>query len=172
MGWLLLRIWGYCIHIWIQISIFIVTDIYTGHAPTEVKNVIMFYPSITQTTVDSHCEILWDENPGEKIGCHPTKHYSASLYDAEKQSIFAHQCLRSKMLSLFIKNSLTTDANRKLRVFKSTYTFNAQYDGAVMFFVIVNMVWHDTRARCSDIKYKLVNIKMSHFKHDIPKSNL
>ena len=34
------------------------------------------------------------------------------------------------------------------------------------------MVRPDTHAGCSDIKYKLENMKMSHFKHDTPKSNL
>ena len=76
------------------------------------------------------------------------------------------------MLGLYIKNSLTTDANCKIRDFKSAYTFNAQDDGAAMFFVVVKMVQPDTRAQFSDIKYNLGNINMSHFKHYTPKLNL
>ena len=70
------------------------------------------------------------------------------------------------------KNSLTTNVKCKLRAFKSAYTFNDQYDGAAKFFVIMNMVRHNTHVLCSDIKSKLENIKLTHFKHDIPKSNL
>ena len=44
------------------------------------------------------------------------------------------------MLGLWIKNYLTTDDKRKLRDFRSTYTFNTQYDGAAMLFFIVKMV--------------------------------
>ena len=42
----------------------IVTDIDAGHAPTEVNNIILSYPSITQIMLYSHCEILWAENSG------------------------------------------------------------------------------------------------------------
>ena len=87
-------------------------------------------------------------------------------------SIIAHQRIRPKMLGLWIKNYLTTNAKRKLRAFKSTYTFNAQDDGAAIFLVIVKMVQPDTRAGCSDIKYNPENMNMSHFKHDTPKANL
>ena len=76
------------------------------------------------------------------------------------------------MIVLFIKNSLTTYGKRKLKAFKSSYNFNAQIDGAAMFFVIVKMVWPDTHAVWSDIKSKLENTKISHFKHDILKANL
>ena len=41
-----------------------------------------------------------------------------------------------------------------------------------MFFVIVKLLRPDTRAGCSDIKSKLENMKMFHFKHDIPKAKL
>ena len=41
-----------------------------------------------------------------------------------------------------------------------------------MFSVIVKMAQPDTRAGCSDIKSKLENMKMYHFKHETPKSNL
>ena len=39
-------------------AVFIVTSIYGDNSPTEVKDIIMYYPSITQVMVDSHCEIL------------------------------------------------------------------------------------------------------------------
>ena len=41
-----------------------------------------------------------------------------------------------------------------------------------MLFVIEKMVRPDTHTVCSDIESKLENVKMSPFKHDIPKSNL
>ena len=76
------------------------------------------------------------------------------------------------MIGLWIKNSLTTDNKRKLRYFKSAYNFNAQFYGAAMFFVILKLVQPDKRTGWSGINYKLENMKMSHFKHEVPKSNL
>ena len=76
------------------------------------------------------------------------------------------------MLGLCINNSLTTNDKRKLRAYKSSYTFNAQDDGDEMFFVIVKFLQPDTCARLSDIKFKLENMKMFHLKNYIPKSNL
>ena len=76
------------------------------------------------------------------------------------------------MLVICIKNALTTDSKCKLRDFNSTYTFNTQDDVYAMFFVILKMVQPDTWAEFSDTKYKTENMKMSQFKHDIPKSNL
>ena len=116
------------------------TAIDSGHVPTEIKNIILSYPSITQIMVDSHYEILWADNSGADLGHHPTSKYSAGIYDAEKQAIIAQQRLRSKMLGLWIKNSLTTDAKCKLRYFNSAYSFKSQYDGAAIFLVIFKMV--------------------------------
>ena len=76
------------------------------------------------------------------------------------------------MLGLRIKNVLTTDSKWKLRDFRSAYTFNTQDNVAAMLFVIVKMVWPETRSGCSDIKYKLENKEMSQFKHDNPKAKL
>ena len=76
------------------------------------------------------------------------------------------------MLGLRIKNVLTTDSKWKLRDFRSAYTFNTQDDGATMLSVIVKMVGPDTHSGWSDIKSKPGNMKIPHFKHDIPKSNL
>ena len=78
----------------------------------------------------------------------------------------------SNMLGLYIKNSLTTDTKRNSRDFKSAYKFNNQDDGAEMLFVNVKLVQPDTHAGYPDIKSKMENMKMSHFKHDIPKVNL
>ena len=41
-----------------------------------------------------------------------------------------------------------------------------------MSFFIVEPIRPDTCAGLSDIKYKLENMKVSHFKHEIPKANL
>ena len=90
-------------------AVFIVTAIDAVHAPTEVKNIILYYPSITKIMVDSHCEILWADNSGAYLGCHPTANYAAVLNDVERQSIIAQQRLRSNILGPWINNSLTTD---------------------------------------------------------------
>ena len=110
------------------------------HAPTEVKIVILSYPSITQIMVDSHCEILWANNYGAYLGHHPIANYAVRLDESEKQAKIYQQRLRSKMLGILINNSLTTDSKCKLRVFNPEYASNAQYNGAEMFFVIVKMV--------------------------------
>ena len=75
------------------------------------------------------------------------------------------------MLGLWINNSLTTNAKRKVMAVNSEYTFNTHDDGDTMFFVIVNMVQTDTHTGCSSIKSKLEDMKTSHFKNDIPKAN-
>ena len=96
--------------------------------------------------MDSHCEILWVDNPGAGLGHHTIADYGATANNAENQSIIAEQILRYKMLGLWIKNSLNNSAKRKLRDFKSTYTFNTQDDGVKMFFVVVRMVQPYPRA--------------------------
>ena len=90
--------------------------------------------------VDSHCEILWADNSGADLGSHPIANYAAGLYYASKQALISQQHLRSKMLGLWIKNSMNTNSKRKLRYFKSAYNFNSQYYGSAMLFVIVKMV--------------------------------
>ena len=122
--------------------------------------------------VDSHCKIMWADKSGSGLGSHPISNYGVEIYNSEKKAAIAQQRLRSKMIGLWIKNSLTTDDKCKLRDFRSAYTFNIQDDGAAMFFVIIKIVQPDTRAGCSGIKSNLENINMSQLKHDIPKSNL
>ena len=105
--------------------------------------------------VDSHCEILWANKSVAGLGRHPTAYNGAAEDVPENQPIIPQQRLRSKMIGLWINNSLTTDDKRKLRAFRTAYTFNNQYDGAAMFFVILKMVRPDTREGCSDINTKL-----------------
>ena len=62
-------------------AVFIVTSRDGGHALTEVKEIILSYTSITQVMVDSYCEILWADNPGEYLGNHRTENYAAGLVD-------------------------------------------------------------------------------------------
>ena len=50
--------------------------------------------------VDSHCEILWDENSGVDLGRLPTENYAAGLDDVAKQALITQQRLRSKMIDL------------------------------------------------------------------------
>ena len=90
--------------------------------------------------VEPHCENIWEDNAVAGLGRHPIEDYGSGLDVPANQVLFVQYCLRSKILSLWIKNSLTTDAEHKLRAFKTSYTYNNQYDGAAMLFVIVNMV--------------------------------
>ena len=90
--------------------------------------------------VDSHCEIIWDDNSGADLGHQPTENYAPGFDDAYKQEVISQQHLRSKMLSLFIKKSFTTVSKRKLRDFRSAYTLNTQDYGSTIFFVIVKIV--------------------------------
>ena len=143
-----------------------------GHTPTEFKNIVLSYPSITYIMVDSQCEILWADNSGADLGSHPTENYASGLDYAEKQAIFSQKRLMSKMLGIWIKKSLYTDAKRKLKYFKSSYNFKYQDDRSAIFFVIVKIVRPDTCVGCSGIKSNLDNMKISHFKHGIPKSKL
>ena len=122
--------------------------------------------------VDSHCEILWSNNAEEVLGCHPTEDYGASPYSNANQAIIAQHLLRSKMLGLWFNNTSTTDSKLRLRAFRTVYTFNDQYYGSEIFFVIVKMVHPVTYAGFSDIKTKLETMKMYRFKRDIPKANL
>ena len=133
-----------CPHLDSNEQFLILTSRYACHSPTEVKNIITPHPYITQIMVDSHCEILWDDNSGAYLGCHPTENYAAGLDEAQKQAIMSQQLLRSKMIGLWIKTFLTTNVKCKLRALNYAFTFNAKDDRAAMFFVIVKMVQPDT----------------------------
>ena len=112
---------------------------------------------------------MWDNNSGSGLGCHPTSYYGSEADNATNKEIIYQQRLRYKMLNLYIKNSLKTDAKHKLRAFNTPYTYNNQDYGATIFFVIVKIVHPNTRAGWSDIKKNLETMRMYHFKHDIPK---
>ena len=94
----------------------------------------------------SHCETLWTYNPGAALGHHPTEDYAEGLTNSQKHGIIDQQRLRPNILSLWIRISLTTDANIKLRAFKNSYYFNGQYCGYTMIFLVVKMVRPDTCA--------------------------
>ena len=89
--------------------------------------------------MDSHCETMWADNPGAGLGRHPTAYYGAEAYDSANQALIFQQRPRSKMPSLWINNSLTTDTKQNLRTYKTSYAYNIQYYGSEMFFVIVKM---------------------------------
>ena len=86
---------------------------------------------------------------------HPTADYGAAANFPSKKLIISQQRLKSKNLSLWIKNSLTTDEKHKLRAFKTSYTYNNQDDGATIFFVIVKFYRPDT---CAGYLYIKTNI--------------
>ena len=122
--------------------------------------------------IDSCCENLCANNSGAGLGCLPTAYYGSAPDDVAKQSLISQQCLRSKIMGLWINNYLTTDVNCKLIAFGTSYTFNNQDEESSMLFVRVKMVHPDTRSGFSYIKTKLQTMKMSHFKHDISKANI
>ena len=113
------------------------TVIDAHNAPTEVKYIILSYPSITQIMVDLHCKTPWDDKSGAYLGLHHTENYASGLDDTANQAVITQHRLMSKIIGTWIKNPLTTDSKNKLRAFKYAYTFNAQDDGSEMFFVIV-----------------------------------
>ena len=76
--------------------------------------------------VDPQFEILWAYNSGAGLGSHPTENYGLGIYYPAKHAIIAQHRLRSKMIGLWIKNSLTTYEKRKLRAFRTVYTLNTQ----------------------------------------------
>ena len=76
------------------------------------------------------------------------------------------------MLILFIKNSLTTDEECKLRAYKTSYAYNRQDDGSEMLSVIVRNLLPDTPDDCSGIKTNMETMKLSQFNHDTPRENL
>ena len=88
----------------------IVTSRDLNQSPTEFENIILFYPSIKQDMVNSHCEIMWDNNSGAGLGSHPKSDYGSAAGLPDKQGIITQQRLRPKILILWIKISLTTDA--------------------------------------------------------------
>ena len=103
------------------------------HVDTKFKNNILYYASITQEIGDSHCEIMWSNKSGAGLGFHPTAEHEAAPDVPVNQAIISQQRFRSNNLGLWIQNFLTTDDKRKLRCFRSAYTFNNQYDGDVIF---------------------------------------
>ena len=92
----------------------------------------------------SNCENLWADNSGIDLGRHTIVDYGSADYDATKTSHIGQHSLRSKMLSLWIKNSLNTDRKLKFRIYKTSYAYNSQDHGVKCFFVV-----------SSDIKAKL-----------------
>ena len=68
-------------------KVFIMIDIYAIHESNEVKNIILSHPYITKVMVNSHCEILWNDNSGEGLVCHSTENYGASEKNAANQDI-------------------------------------------------------------------------------------
>ena len=122
--------------------------------------------------VESHCDILWDDNSGADLGRCTTENCATGLDGGEKQAIISQYRLRFKVIGIWIKKYLTTYAKCKWRAFRYAYAFDTQDDGAEMLLVNVKMVRTYTRAGWSDINSKLENMKMYHFKHEIPKANL
>ena len=90
--------------------------------------------------------------------------------DAKENSLKPQQRFISNMISLCIKNPLTTDAKHNLRAHKTSDACNIQDYGAAMFFFIVKIVHPATCVGLSDIKEKLESMKLSRFKHDITRS--
>ena len=119
--------------------------------------------------VHSHCETLWADNSESGLVSHSTEYYRATSYNTANWSLIYQQCLISKILSLWIRNFITTDAIHKVSAYKTSYAYNIQYYGATLFFVIVKLVFYDTSIGLSYKNTKLDTMKLSWFKHNIPK---
>ena len=82
---------------------------------------------------------MWDNNWGTGLGRHLTSDYGVSADVPDKHLIIYQLQLWSKILFLWIKNSMTTDAKLKLRAFKNSYTYkNQNYRSATFFFIVKN----------------------------------
>ena len=57
------------------------------HASIEVKEIIMFYQSITQVMVEPHRKILWADNSGAGLGRHTTANDETWIDNPQKQAI-------------------------------------------------------------------------------------
>ena len=79
--------------------------------------------------MDSHCENLPANSTVSGLVYLTTVYYVSAPDDVSKQSLISQQRLSSKILGLWIKNYLTTEAKHKLRSFRNSYTFNNQYYG-------------------------------------------
>ena len=88
--------------------------------PTNFKNINYSYPSVNKSDMYSHCENLWEYNSGSNLGLHTTVDYGASADEDVKQGIVSHNCLGFNILSLWNRNSLTTNMKCKLGLFKNT----------------------------------------------------
>ena len=104
----------------------IVTSRNVVNVITEYTSFIYSYPSITQYVIDSHFENMWVDNPGTGLGSYPTEDYVVAENDTNKQAIIYQCCLRSNIMSLWIRNLLITDAKRNLGAFKTSNYFNVQ----------------------------------------------
>ena len=62
---------------------------------------------------------MWANNSETGFVHHPASDYGAAEDVPENQEIIAQQRLRSKILSLCIKNSLATDDKLKIRAFNT-----------------------------------------------------
>ena len=67
----------------------ILTDRDGIHVPTSVNKIIQSYPYTTQAMVDSHCEILWDDNSGASLGFQTTENYRAGLDNPKNHAVIA-----------------------------------------------------------------------------------
>ena len=126
----------------------VVTSRYPVNLPIELNNIIHSYTFITLAMIDSHCGKLWDNISVVGLGRLPTSDYRAAPYDSEKQAMISQQRHRSKMMGLWIKNFLITEAKFKLRSLRNSYTFNKKYGLSEIFFVVVKMVFPYTRSEC------------------------
>ena len=84
---------------------------------------------------------MWATNSGAGLGHYSTAYYGSAAEVPAKYLFIYQDSIRSNMISLWIKNSLTTDVKRKLKDFKTSYTYNNKYDGSAIFFVIVKVVY-------------------------------
>ena len=86
----------------------------------EMNIIIIIIIIITRAIIDSHCEKLWANKSGAGLGHLPSADYGAATADTAKQALIYQKHLRSKILGLWINNSLTNEDKRKLRAFRNS----------------------------------------------------
>ena len=62
-------------------AVLIVTAKYGVHIPTEVSNIILFYPSFKKAMVDSQCETMWTNNSAAGLELNHTEDYVSGIDD-------------------------------------------------------------------------------------------
>ena len=87
---------------------------------------------------------MWEDNSVAGMARHHTAIYEEGSDDYYKKVIISQKSLTSNIMSLCIRNSLTTDVEHNIMHLNTLYTCNFQHDEVDIFFVIIKIVCPDT----------------------------